>query len=212
MQKKPPPRITATGPAASRARPVRRVTPKKRSIVWWIALAAATLIAGFYLGRESRELEGNSATAATAATPVPLDSCPPDQGSGTVLTNVATSTAGLCPCPRPRPPVSLAIKRKPKPPLTTPPYEGPDPTEATARYLRERAKALGACAPASGGEVRVHLEVTVTPKGNVERVAITNVEPVPIVVSDCVQKTVAALSPPGFDASKPETFAITVVL
>lgn len=174
-------------------------------------VAALMGLGGFLLGRESSAWMGGAETTGFVATStVPQDSCPKDQVA--LASQTLTSTIGLCPCPKPRPPPSLAIKRKPKAPLVTPPFEGPDPTEATAKYLRERAKELGTCAPKSGGEVRVHLEVTVTPKGSVERVAITNVEPVPVPISDCVQRTVLALSPPGFDASKPETFAITVVL
>src|SRR5262245_11847558 len=113
-----------------------------------------------------------------------------------------TSTIGMCPCPRPRPAKTLAIKRKPKPPIDTPPHEGPDPTEATAKYLREHAQDLGQCAPKSGNDVRVHLEVTVMPKGSVERVRITNLDPLPPLVSECITRTVLALSPPGFDTSR----------
>jgi hypothetical protein len=107
---------------------------------------------------------------------------------------------------------ALAINRKLTPPVTTPPARDRDPTEATARYLREHAQDLASCAPKAGEEVRVHLEVTVQPQGAIERARITNLEPLPPGVSECVEKRVRALKPAGFDGSKAETFALTVVL
>jgi hypothetical protein len=106
----------------------------------------------------------------------------------------------------------LAIKRKPTPPITTPPAKDRDPTEGTARYLREHARDLAKCAPKAGEELRVHFEVTVAPGGKVEGARIVNLEPLPTGVSACVEKTITELKPPGFDGSKSETFAMSVVL
>lgn len=201
--------------AKERARVPRALPRKKSSKAPWVLASLIALAAVFWLGRWSTSLAGfelstgvrTSSVAETGLDEQLPKDCPPPP----ILTgNVATSTMAMCPCPRPKP--AVGIKRKIKPPVETPPHELPDPTAATARYLKERAQELGACAPKAGGEVRVHLEVTVVPKGAIERVRITNLDPLPPGVSACVHKTVLAFTPPGFDASRPETFALTVVL
>lgn len=129
---------------------------------------------------------------------------------------VATSTAGLCPCPAPKKPRAkkvevLPIGKKQTPPSETARLER-DPTEATAKYLRAHVSELSACAPKTGARLRVHLEVQVSPEGAIEKVRITNLEPLPHEIASCVDRTVRALSPPGFDGTSSEVFALTVVL
>lgn len=103
------------------------------------------------------------------------------------------------------------MKRKKTPPEETPAVHR-DPTADTARYLRTEAAKLTSCAPKTGARVRVHLEVEVTPKGEVTRVEITNLDPVPGEVASCVDTGIKALEPPAFDATQPEVFALTIVL
>lgn len=200
--------------AKVRARVPRALPRKKSSKAPAVLASLIALAAVFGLGRWSASFAGLSSTGepetktASVAQELPKDCPPPPLSTG----NIGTSTIGLCPCPRPRPQPAVGIKRKIKPPVETPPHELPDPTAATARYLKERAQELGVCAPKAGGEVRVHLEVTVVPKGAIEKVRITNLDPLPPGVSACVHKTILAFTPPGFDASRPETFALTVVL
>jgi hypothetical protein len=105
----------------------------------------------------------------------------------------------------------LPIPKREVPPEETPPFER-DPTEPTARYLRERAAELSVCAPKTGARVRVHLEVQIAPSGAVEKVRITNLEPLPPEIASCVDRIVHAMTPPGFDGTVPEIFALTVVL
>jgi hypothetical protein len=146
------------------------------------------------------------------------DPPPPPEPVACEPTTVCTSTAGLCPCPAPKPrgPKKpkiqvLPIPKKQTPPLETAPFER-DPTESTAAYLRAHASELSACAPKIGARVRIHLEVQVSPAGAIEKVKITNLEPPPAEIASCVDRMVRALTPPGFDGSSSEVFALTVVL
>lgn len=126
-----------------------------------------------------------------------------------------TSTAGLCPCPKPRvpkPPTKRAIDGQAPPPVVTPDFDRPDPTKQTADYLKRASRRLSVCAPAHGARTRVHLEVTVRPDGTIDQVHITNVDPVPGAIATCVDRELHTLTPPGFDATEPQTFGLTVVL
>jgi hypothetical protein len=96
--------------------------------------------------------------------------------------------------------------------IATGPAAERDPTAKTAQYLREHARDLSVCAPSGGGSMRIHLEVTVTPDGAIDRINLVNLDPPPEKVAECVRKKVEQLEPPGFDASDAETFALTVVL
>ena len=126
-----------------------------------------------------------------------------------------TSTAGLCPCPAPKKPKKkidvLPIPKKQTPAQETAEMER-DPTAATARYLREHAASFSACAPKTGAQLRVHLEVQVAPAGVVEKVRITNLEPLSSDVAACVDRIANEMTPPGFDGTASEIFALTVVL
>jgi hypothetical protein len=129
---------------------------------------------------------------------------------------VSTSTAGLCPCPAPRPAkkkiAKVPIAKKKPEAVVTPSFDRPDPTKATAAYLKQASKRLAVCAPTGGAKERVHLEVTVQPEGTVEAVEIKNLDPVAPALARCVEQQVRAMSPPGFDATTPQTFGLTVVL
>ncbi len=173
---------------------------RRKKQPWWILL----LPAAFLLGR----LTGPSASP--SPDPVPISTAP--RAAPCPQGQTTTSTIGLCPCPRPKQAKGLPIKRKPREILATGPAKARDPTAKTAAYLKEHAKALASCAPKSGATMRIHLEVTVTPEGKIEGVELTNLDPPPNEVADCVKKRVGALQPPGFDASDAETFALTVVL
>lgn len=131
------------------------------------------------------------------------------------MTTVRTSTVGLCPCPAPRAPKKVTARklaRRAVPAEPTKPAPRPDPTKATAAYLRKQAKTLARCAPPAGAPLRVHLEVMVTPAGDVQDGRITNLEPVPGAVARCVLEALGALEPPGFDATEARRFGLTVVL
>ncbi len=176
-------------------RPPRPARPGR--VLGWLLLL---LPLGFWLGR----------TTAPRPEPTPV-ACPPEPPAG-----ATTSTKGLCPCPAPKTPAKkrirvLPIPRKATPPEITRPFER-DPTAATAKYLRTHAADLSACAPHTGARVRVHLEVEVAPGGAILKVHILNLEPLPGDLASCVNRTVRALSPPGFDGSTSEVFALTVVL
>lgn len=190
---------------AGRRRGARRppeATPRGVRLALVLALALAT----FWLGRSTAP----SASALPPGTPERLGEPPPGEE---ILTTV-TSTAGLCPCPAPRPKPSekrrLATRAvPPKPPAKA---TRPDPTAATAAYLKSHLGALGGCAPRSGEPVRVHVEVHVEPTGAVREGRITNLEPVPSPVARCVLDAIDRLEPPGFDATEPRRFGLTVVL
>ena len=170
-------------------------------------MLAIALALAFYLGRWSAKPD--LAASVATAPPAEVPACPePTLSQG----GVATSTIGLCPCPRPRPPRMLPIDKKKKPPTSIHDQTRTDPTEATARYLREQANRLAPCAPAQGTELHVHLEVEVAPKGEVQRVKVTNLDPLPGDVSTCVEKIYSELHPPAFDSREVATFALTVVL
>jgi hypothetical protein len=186
----------------------KRVQAKAKSRAPLLFAVLLAIPIAFWLGRWSESMESRAGSLSSELAAAP--ECPEPPPSA--VSAVPTSTIGLCPCPRPKPPVSLAIKRKNKPPVETPPHEPPDPTAATARYIKEHAQDLAQCAPKSGGELRVHIEVTVMPRGAIERVRITNLDPLPPGVTQCVHRTILALKPPGFDAMRSEIFAITVVL
>lgn len=170
-------------------------------------MLAIALALAFYLGRWS------VAPDPPAAVPIPPVAEAPACPDPILTQNAAgTSTVGLCPCPRPRPLRMLPIVKKKKPPASIHDQTRTDPTEATARYLREQANRLAPCAPAQGTELHVHLEVDVAPKGEVQRVKVTNLDPVPTEVSTCVERIYSGLQPPAFDSREVATFALTVVL
>jgi hypothetical protein len=179
----------------------RRVERSKNGAALPLLLLLALPVA-FWLGRKS----------------VP-DPPPPPEPVACEPKSVCTSTAGLCPCPPPKKPRAprrekiqvLPIPKKQSPPVETAPFER-DPTEPTAAYLRAHAADLSACAPKTGARIRIHLEVQVSPAGAIERVKITNLEPPPGEIASCVDRMVRALTPPGFDGSASEVFALTVVL
>jgi hypothetical protein len=54
--------------------------------------------------------------------------------------------------------------------------------------------------------------VQVAPSGAVEKVRITNLEPLPSDIASCVDRALRAMKPPGFDGTSSEIFALTVVL
>ena len=56
------------------------------------------------------------------------------------------------------------------------------------------------------------LPIRVAPQGVVERVKITNVEPVPPAVSRCVESRLKREELPEFEGSRAEIFGLTVVL
>ncbi|MBK6684393.1 MAG: hypothetical protein IPG45_07955 [Deltaproteobacteria bacterium] len=184
----------------------RNAPPRRSSRALWPLLAIALALA-FYLGRWSAPPA--PPPSLTTASPAEVPECPePTLTQG----GTGTSTIGLCPCPRPRPPRMLPIAKKKKPPTSIHDQTRSDPTEATARYLREQANRLAPCAPAQGTELHVHLEVEVAPKGEVQRVKVTNLDPLPSEVSTCVEKIYSELHPPAFDSREVATFALTVVL
>jgi hypothetical protein len=174
---------------------------RRKKQPWWILL----LPLAFIIGR----LTGAAPTLTPAVGPDPIR-CPETKPCPSV--QASTSTIAMCPCPKPKLVKGLPIKRKPREILSTGPAKDRDPTARTAQYLKEHAKALATCAPKSGATMRIHLEVTVTPEGKIDGVELTNLDPPPTEVADCVKKQVGALRPPGFDASEAETFALTVVL
>lgn len=213
-ERRGPPRPPPAGvrDAARRTRPRTWAAARARppSPVRW--LAAGILIGaglGFAIARRTATpLEGATVTAAA-----PLDGgalATEDAGAPVAITS--TSTVGLCPCPPPRRPRATSVVPKRRPAVTTPPFTAPDPTAETARYLREQARTLGECAPPNGAELRVHLELTVAPSGEIEAQRITNVDPVPGDVVRCIERVIGTLAPPGFDASASEVFVLTVVL
>jgi hypothetical protein len=178
-------------------RRLRRVDRPKNSAALPLLLLLALPLA-FWWGRKS----------APQPTPPPEIACEPGP--------VCTSTAGLCPCPAPKKAHAKKIDLLPIPKKQTPPIETPrverDPTAPTAAYLRAHASDLSACAPKTGARVRIHLEVQVAPTGAIEKVKIENLEPPPTDVAACVDRTVRAMTPPSFDGTASETFALTVVL
>lgn len=181
---------------AARPRPSR---PPNRTLPILLLIAMPLV---FWWGRKSVEQPPNPPIA-----PVAPVECPP-------VPSTRTSTAGLCPCPRPKKPRTaqvLPLEKRQTPPQQMPAFER-DPTETTGRYLKEHASDLSQCAPNTGARLRVHLEVHVSPSGAVEKVRITNLEPVTAEIAACVDRTVRALKPPGFDGTAPEIFALTVVL
>lgn len=217
-------RLRPTAPPRQVRRPTPSPKPSGPSPTRLIA-GAAFLAAAFWLGRWSAPAapadesgapgqSGPSAAGTATAASTGFAGRGPRGLIASAAGASATSSVALCPCPRrfkssgPK----LTVKRKMKPPIETPPGTARDPTEGTASYLRAHAADLAACAPASEGELRVHLEVTVSPKGAIDRVQVTNLDPLPGGVAGCVEQKIAGLVPPGFDASKPETFALTVVL
>ncbi len=130
--------------------------------------------------------------------------------STSIFVQTASVAAPCCVCPRPRPkPAGLPKKKVPLLSVTLP---SRDPTAETAAYLKEQMKQLADCAPQGGAPLRIHLEVKVSPPGPVEQVRLTNVEPLPSEVAACVERTVKGLTPPPFDGSAAETFALTVLL
>lgn len=130
--------------------------------------------------------------------------------STSILVQTASVTPPCCACPKPRPkPVGLPKKKVPLQPVALP---SRDPTAETAAYLKEQMKRLADCAPQGGAPLRIHLEVKVSPPGPVEQVRLTNVDPLPSEVASCVERTVKGLTPPPFDGSAAETFALTVLL
>lgn len=202
---------TAPTPGRGTRRPrkhVRRLPParKRSKEPRWPAFALPFIIAGaFWVGRT---------TAPEPPTPaaMPPPACEEDPG-----TLVSTSTAGLCPCPKPRKPKAprpskKAIAKKKSEAVVTPAFERPDPTKATAAYLKREIRRLALCAPEGGKRLRVHLEVTVTPGGAIDAVSIRNVEPIAQEVATCVKEQIGSFEPPPFDAIEPATFALTAVL
>ncbi len=192
-------------------RPPRRLDrrprrpPPNRGPARWPYLALALLVPlAFYAGR--------------LTVPEPTEPETPERAEAppqTECVEVTTSTAGLCPCPKPRPPrppKKLAIDGKAPDPVVTPDFEREDPTQATAEYLKRASRRLAVCAPPHGARTRVHLEVTVRPDGTIDQIGITNVDPVPGPIATCVERELRALTPPGFDATEPQTFGLTVVL
>lgn len=167
-------------------------------------MALGLIALAFWLGR---------LTAPEAAESLYQVSTPtPDAGSLEPTSAMTeTSTIGLCPCPKPRRPRVRPLKKKPTPPRP-PPLTLRDPTRDTAAYLKKEARRLTPCAPRSGQPVRIHLEVTVKPSGEIQTVAVNNLEPSPSQVVRCVVDRMRALKPPGFDATVPEIFGLTVRL
>lgn len=124
-----------------------------------------------------------------------------------------TSTAGLCPCPAPPPTVQRRrLGKRPVATVKTAVPPAPDATASTAAYLREHARDFAVCAPGAGEALRVHLELTVTPDGEIKSHRIANLTPVPRGTAECIKQVASQLDPPGFDASLDETFALTLVL
>jgi hypothetical protein len=209
-------RAGSSSPSA-RAGTSKRATRAKTSsgaarALWVIPLVAVA----FFAGRESADW--TATRPSDLSPPRDVDTAGTSEidregrdPSSAVFTG--TTTEALCPCPKPRStPQKLAIKRQPTAARPTSGVERSDPTGETAAFLRARAHELSRCAPRSGGEVRVHLEVTVLPSGLVERVRVTNLEGAPASVSECVEGALRGLNAPGFDAMSSETFALTVVL
>lgn len=194
--------------AARRRRPKPRPRPRPRrpetrsGLRWSVALGLIAL--AFWLGR----LTAPEAAESFSQTP----DLTPDAGSSELASAMTTtSTIGLCPCPKPRRPRMRPLKKKPIPPRP-PPITLRDPTLDTAAYLKKEARRLTPCAPRSGQPVRIHLEVTVKPSGEIQTVAVNNFEPSPPGVVRCVVDRMRALKPPGFDGTVPETFGLTVRL
>lgn len=199
-------------------RPPRRIVlPKRRGSAGVKAarrsalpLLVILLPLAFFAGRwtveppaPAPELEPPRAATSTPAVALPA-----------AVTRTASVAGDCCPCPPPKKPVDpkLVLERKAKPPVEVPTPPPVDPTAQTAKYLRDGAKRLSACAPKTGASLRVHLEITVAPDGKIDRSRITNLDPLPPEVSGCVEAVVSALTPPGFDGSRAEVFALTVVL
>lgn len=170
-----------------------------------IALAACAFFAGRWTAEAPRAGEPVDETVEIAEAPEDVEE---------IAAAAVTSTAGLCPCPpRRKPsPKRRAIVRRAPPPVELPPPPQQDRSAATARYLKESAGRFAACAPAGGEKIRVHVEIGVSPSGAIEAFRIANLEPVPKGVAACVEGVARGLSPPGFDASEGELFALTLVL
>jgi hypothetical protein len=179
---------------------------KERSrlaILPWLLIPVA-----FLLGRSLSVERSEPPRQSTSEEEVPPDSEP-------IASATSSASAACCPCPEPKPP-KVARPQKPskKAPAPVEIERSPerDATAATARYLKDNAQKLASCAPKTGAQLRVHLEVTVSPSGAIERSRIANLDPVPPEVSACVEEVMKTLSPPGFDAARSEVFALTVVL
>lgn len=200
-----------------RTRSPRRATPKapsrrRRPRLGPGLLLALALGLAFYLGRWSVAAQQEVPPTPAALAPEAVAEVCPKADPASPTAQVQTSTIGLCPCPRKKPPRILPIARRRPAPEPVADRGRADPTLATARYLRDQAGRLAPCAPSRGGELHVHLEVEVAPKGQVAKVKVTNLDPVPPEVSTCVERIYSSLTPPGFDAREPATFALTVVL
>ena len=173
-------------------------------------LALAALPAAFWAGRAS--------TPAPRAPEAQSEAEPSRGGADSSAEHSAlaaiTSTVGLCPCPPPRRAraVGAALPRRAVPPIETPAAPRPDPTAETARDLKKHAADSARCAPSTAPDLRVHLEITVAPSGRVQRVDLKNLDPVPPEVARCLVDRMSGLTLPSFDATEPETFALTVVL
>jgi hypothetical protein len=192
---------------------VRRAPPRprRRSGLRYDRILLLLLLAGgaFYLGRLTSPKPVFPPVGETEPSePEPEPEAQP------LLAGALTSTTGLCPCPKPRKrgPKKKPIGKRKSDKVVTAPFERPDPTEATAEYLKRAAKRLAACAPAGGKRLRVHLQVTVAPEGTIDAVSITNLDPIDPDVGACVEKEVRTFTPPPFDATEAETFALTAVL
>jgi hypothetical protein len=200
LRPRPAPRPRLRPRAAGVPRAASGARPGTRWSVLVLLLALVTL--AFLAGWVSRPPESPEPWWFTASVPLgPL-----------ALADTCTSTVGLCPCPRPKAERTRRIPRRPTPPR--PPGEAarPDPTAATAAYLRDAASAFAPCAPSRGAALRVHLEVTVAPDGRLSEARVTNLEPLPDGVRDCALEVLGTLRPPGFDGAEPESFGLTVVL
>ncbi len=173
-----------------------------RNWAWLLLLPLA-----FYLGRLSAPAEAASGPKIVAEHTSTATTAPE------LTQNTALTSADCCPCPKKKMPLGpKRIRRKKPQKKLVEPATRPDPSLAAGRFLKAQAHRLDSCAPPTGGTLRLHLELTVTPLGKVSHTRFTNLEPVPEDVSRCISKKMSALKAPSFDATEPATFALTVVL
>lgn len=135
---------------------------------------------------------------------------------------VATATVSCEPCGEPpvksvkpikKPaPKKKAITRRVRPPQDAGVLPERDPTAAVGAYLKKNMHNMSSCAPSSGARVRVHLRINAAPDGTIRSKRITNLDPLPAAVIQCVEAQLETLEPPPFDGTRPETFVLSVVL
>ena len=124
-----------------------------------------------------------------------------------------TSTAGLCPCPSPTPKrrkvASPRRSTSPRPPPVSDRRVGAE----TGAALRRAARGLSPCVQPGREPTPLHLEVTVSPGGEVLRVRTGNVArlPPPAAVR-CVQDRLRQLRLPPFDDAEPLVFSLSLAL